>query len=117
MSLVKKLILLFLLVFFATKTTYAACHFDCYIFMMSEAEGRILATSDEFISHGEHSGCRLVKNYRSSLYIFEVYEPVKGEFSLILKRGSDLLMSSQFSGNYGSLTYYAEQLRFSCTKQ
>ncbi len=117
MSLVKKLILLFLLVFFATKSTYASCSFDCYIFMLSETQGRILATSDEFVSHGESSGCRLVKNYRSNLFVFEVYEPVRGEFSLNLKKGSDILMTSQFSGNFGSLTYHAEQLRFSCTKQ
>ena len=118
MLIIKNLLLLFALVFIISKSAFASCHLDCYVFYFKDTQGHIIATGEEFEkSHNVSSGCRLVKNYKSDIYQFEVYEPVTGEFSLNIKKGRNNILNGHFSGNFGSITSFDEKLRFSCNRQ
>ena len=117
MNLIKNIILISILIFLSTRTTYASCHFDCFLFYSDDSSSHLVASSEEFQkSSHQDSGCRLVKSIKSKIHLFEIYEPVQGEFSMNIKKGRNTLVSSHFNGHFGALTLFDENLRFSCTR-
>ncbi len=95
-----------------------ACPFTCYIFELGPGGGKMLGDSSEFqgMQNNELFTCRHTIMKGGSPVVLSVHELVEGEFSLQLRRGSELVLSSHFKGNYGSLSYHQEDLRFSCVK-
>ncbi len=116
MKIFKNLIFIGLLL---TSTAKASrCPFTCYIFDIGPDGGRMLGDSSQFRQReGEELiSCRHTVMKDGAPHLLIVQELLEGEFSLQIKKGSELVLSSHFKGNYGSLSYHQESIRFSCVK-
>lgn len=115
-------VLLFsILSIFTSSVQAKSCAHKCYVFGIDDQNKPILATPKSFQALGGHTEnqnemCVARISRGGDILVFSVNDIFGKELVLSIRRGSQLLASGSFAGDYGGLSFYQKKVRVSCNR-
>lgn len=119
MTFVKFLVLLFICL---NTMGSNQCAHNCYVFGLGENSAPIIAGPKSFQhlagdAEKLREVCQAKLSLNGEILIFSINDLQGLELIISIRRGSKLLVSSNFYGEYGSVSLYSKGVKLSCSKE
>jgi len=117
----------FILISLITNHSFAtpmACLHDCHVFSIGskDKDGGILLSADDFRvvalgPLGQRQLCVAKNQVSGDFMVIEISDILSNETSISARIGSRLIAASSFSGDVGTLSVYAKNIRITCQRK
>lgn len=99
----------------------SSCSIQCHIMSLGDDSGKIIVGPKDFKPIGGYTSevrefCSATVSVGGKILVFSANDVFGNEVILSIRRGSKLLVSSNYAGNYGSLSYFEDNIKISCSK-